>query len=597
MSKRSNSNSQLSKEQVDALNDDDEEEDAGVFEKAPEEEIRQRKIVRVKRPNSMTGGDSSLSQNTIKSNHNNNPFGSSTFSLTGSTTTVGQSDQTGIESTTKVNPFASFQGLVAKPTSSAAVGGSSSSLPATSSFVGSGFSFNAGVPSSSATITTASTGLTSFSTGFSSVNSTGSLGSSSSLPSIQTISSNGNSTISTTANSGSNETSEYNRKMKKLNAAFLSWAEKQMKTNVMTIWKEGVKDYLSHQKKLREKYPQEEVVMKTEESNGGGGSTTSGVLSSNKGPTPSTDNLVSATSGSGSGSGGDAKTTTQGFVFGASASTSSGNSTTSSAAGVKPAFAFGSTPSSSSANSAAEAPKPFAFGNSSGNSNAFSFAPTSSAPAVPPALPSTSFFSSTSTTGAPASSFSFTPKPFAPFSATSAPSSGFSLGNSTPGPHSIGAGSFGLGATKSGGEHDNDEGGGDDEGEPILEPEKILRNSDDKDEILLDVPCKLFSYNREDSEWKDLGKGCFRLTMDPSTKKKRMMVRNTLGRITFNANFYKGMKIDRVKGGLRFNAVVAVVKNVKEGTSETELKSFMVKLKDVDIENVKNELEAAIAAM
>eukprot|EP01039_Chlorochromonas_danica_P006553 gene6553-7229_t len=539
MSKRSNSNSQLSKEQVDALNDDDEEEDAGVFEKAPEEEIRQRKIVRVK------------SQNTIKSNHNNNPFGSSTFSLTGSTTTVGQSDQTGIESTTKVNPFASFQGLVAKPTSSAAVGGSSSSLPATSSFVGSGFSFNAGVPSSSATITTASTGLTSFSTGFSSVNSTGSLGSSSSLPSIQTISSNGNSTISTTANSGSNETSEYNRKMKKLNAAFLSWAEKQMKTNVMTIWKEGVKDYLSHQKKLREKYPQEEVVMKTEESNGGG----------------------------------------------ASASTSSGNSTTSSAAGVKPAFAFGSTPSSSSANSAAEAPKPFAFGNSSGNSNAFSFAPTSSAPAVPPALPSTSFFSSTSTTGAPASSFSFTPKPFAPFSATSAPSSGFSLGNSTPGPHSIGAGSFGLGATKSGGEHDNDEGGGDDEGEPILEPEKILRNSDDKDEILLDVPCKLFSYNREDSEWKDLGKGCFRLTMDPSTKKKRMMVRNTLGRITFNANFYKGMKIDRVKGGLRFNAVVAVVKNVKEGTSETELKSFMVKLKDVDIENVKNELEAAIAAM
>lgn len=52
-----------------------------------------------------------------------------------------------------------------------------------------------------------------------------------------------------------------------------------------------------------------------------------------------------------------------------------------------------------------------------------------------------------------------------------------------------------------------EEGGGGDEGEPILAPEKVLRNEADKDVILVDVNCKLFVYNKEEKEWRDLGKG------------------------------------------------------------------------------------------
>lgn len=40
-----------------------------------------------------------------------------------------------------------------------------------------------------------------------------------------------------------------------------------------------------------------------------------------------------------------------------------------------------------------------------------------------------------------------------------------------------------------------------------MAPEKVLRNEADKDVILVDVNCKLFVYNKEEKEWRDLGKG------------------------------------------------------------------------------------------
>ena len=137
-------------------------------------------------------------------------------------------------------------------------------------------------------------------------------------------------------------------------------------------------------------------------------------------------------------------------------------------------------------------------------------------------------------------------------------------------------------------EEDND-----DEGEPILPPEKILKNENDTDEILLEVPCKLFGFNTEDKEWKDSGKGSFRVTADPSSGKKRMLVRNTMGKITFNAGFYRSMKIDQVKGGIKMLAVVAQAKD----PSKTEMKSFMIKLKEADISTVKPFLEEIIRSL
>ncbi len=139
---------------------------------------------------------------------------------------------------------------------------------------------------------------------------------------------------------------------------------------------------------------------------------------------------------------------------------------------------------------------------------------------------------------------------------------------------------------------DDGEGGGgdDDEGEPILPPEKILKNENDTDDILLEVPCKLFGFNLQEKEWKDSGKGSFRVTKDVNSGKRRMIVRNTMGKITFNAAFYKDMKIDQVKGGIKFFAVVADATDDKK----TELKNFMIKLKDFDISRVKSFLESII---
>lgn len=144
--------------------------------------------------------------------------------------------------------------------------------------------------------------------------------------------------------------------------------------------------------------------------------------------------------------------------------------------------------------------------------------------------------------------------------------------------------------------NNDDEGGGeegdDDEGEPILEPEKILRNENDKDEIMVDVPCKLMAFNKELNEWRDKGKGSFRLTKDPDSGKKRMLVRNTMGKITFNAAFFKSMKFDKSKDNLVFVAFVA-----KDDTSKPEMSRFMIKFKSEDVDNVKKLLEQAVAEM
>ncbi len=167
------------------------------------------------------------------------------------------------------------------------------------------------------------------------------------------------------------------------------------------------------------------------------------------------------------------------------------------------------------------------------------------------------------------------------------------------------SGGFGAAPAAAGG-GDEEGGGGDDdgEGEPILEPEKVLRNENDTDDILVEAPCKLFGYHKESKEWKDTGKGSFRVTRDRNTKKQRMLVRNPIGKLTFNAGFYKGMKIEKVKNSLRFSAFVVVDEPTIGGSDSAagakkvvpELKGFMVKLKDTDVDNVLSKLEAGVAA-
>lgn len=122
---------------------------------------------------------------------------------------------------------------------------------------------------------------------------------------------------------------------------------------------------------------------------------------------------------------------------------------------------------------------------------------------------------------------------------------------------------------------DGNAGGGDDELVPLDEPEIILRNDKDTDEILYEVSCKLFRFIKNRNEWSECGKGTFRVTSDPSTNKKRILVRNTVGKITLNTNFFKGMNIKKSgKNGIQFIA-----------PDETRsFLSYLVKVKDAEVE-------------
>lgn len=130
----------------------------------------------------------------------------------------------------------------------------------------------------------------------------------------------------------------------------------------------------------------------------------------------------------------------------------------------------------------------------------------------------------------------------------------------------------------------------DDEGEPILEPEKVLKNKDDSDIILHEVPCKLYRFDSKyqdcDKEgvpvgpikpqWIDRGKGSFRVTKDSTTFKHRMIIRDAIGKITFNAAFYKNMKFDiQQNKSIKFLALI---------DSNKGMENFMIKLKEKDVD-------------
>ena len=136
--------------------------------------------------------------------------------------------------------------------------------------------------------------------------------------------------------------------------------------------------------------------------------------------------------------------------------------------------------------------------------------------------------------------------------------------------------------------------GEEEDGEPIMEAEKVLRNEDDKDEIVCDCNCKLhrFDSGKGDNgkgEWIDVGKGIFRVTKCTESGKQRMLVRNSVGKIIFNAAFYKGMKVDRKsKGMLSFG----VVTDVSGG-----LRNFLLKVKEADVEVVFGAMQFAISSV
>ena len=222
-------------------------------------------------------------------------------------------------------------------------------------------------------------------------------------------------------------------------------------------------------------------------------------------------------------------------------------------------------------------------------------------------------------------------KPLAPPPPLGGIFSGGLIPTLVPGGFNLGSGAgLGAGAGKlGGGGGDEDEGeDGDGDGKLMDEPEKVVRNKDDKDVYLLDLPCRLHRLctvyadgangapgaGAATKEWKDLGKGTVRVTQDPETKKKRLLVRNTMGIVTLNAGFFAQQKFDKVAGkkgnSISFSAVVSVreyetvlEKDPQTGREEesqravekTGLHSFMLNLKPEEVAGALAVLSAAVA--
>jgi hypothetical protein len=168
----------------------------------------------------------------------------------------------------------------------------------------------------------------------------------------------------------------------------------------------------------------------------------------------------------------------------------------------------------------------------------------------------------------------------------------FSFGSSTStAASSLSSGGFGTTVPAPSEPSGQDE--GDDEGEPIMEAEKVLRDEDDKDDIICDCPCKLLRHDngkgeKGEAEWTDVGKGMFIVTQCRETGKRRMLIRNSVGKIMFNAGFYKGMVIGRRGNNmLSFGAVV---------DESGILRKFLLKLKVTEIETVLTAMLAAIGS-
>jgi hypothetical protein len=372
--------------------------------------------------------------------------------------------------------------------------------------------------------------------------------------------------------------------------SFFEWVKRQMKDKPVSLWKEGLKDYTKYSAQLAEEasaFAPSAVAASASDAT----TTKKAVDFAAKAPTfapapavetkpqppvvaelakPSTTtpmfSFSVAPALSAPASSATPAAVAQPFMFGGTAAPTTLATTTTTAASSVPAFSFAPKPSASTGTM---------FG--SGASNPFSMTGNLDLGAA--------------TKPAAASSFNMFPSGTGSSFGTATGTSAFTFGAGTSAPAAAAAGGGGGG----------DEDGGD---EPLLAPEKVLKNDKDTDEILHEVPCKVRWLCTEDKEWKDCGKGTLRITMNPESKKQRILARNEMGKITLNCGFRADMKFESKQKGVMFNAFVNVEESRVDPATNKQIVSFtakirqyLVTLKPSDIPATMDKLNAGIASL
>ena len=137
---------------------------------------------------------------------------------------------------------------------------------------------------------------------------------------------------------------------------------------------------------------------------------------------------------------------------------------------------------------------------------------------------------------------------------------------------------------------------GDDEegGEPLLEPEKVYKNEDDKDIYLHEAACKLFRHDKEQNEWRDAGKCTLRIQKERDTEKQKLLIRDAMGKLLENTYFLKGMKFD-VMG--KKNNSIRFMAPWENQDKVIEMRSLMIKMKESDVPRTLQKLEDAVKSL
>lgn len=116
----------------------------------------------------------------------------------------------------------------------------------------------------------------------------------------------------------------------------------------------------------------------------------------------------------------------------------------------------------------------------------------------------------------------------------------------------------------------------------------MLKDANDTSEVMFEVKCKFFRFNKSDKEWKDSGKGLLRITKERDSPKQLLLIRNEMGKILLNCNFYKGMKFEKMgKNGIRFLAVA---------DESGELKMLMVRVSQEQVQLATDKLNAGVSS-
>eukprot|EP01031_Cornospumella_fuschlensis_P029299 gene29299-35371_t len=241
---------QLTKDSLHDEDEDDEQGGLGGFEKASEEELKTRRIIKVRRPASLTSSAPSAST----SEPSNapaapNPFASFSFAAA-------------------PNPFANFSGLAPAPAPATQNNTSTSLFPSSASnnqptkpsttstnpvnppLSVPAFKFPTTFPPAPANPPPAPTTTTTQNNTFSTQNNNKPT-QNNNLPAQNNTHSAATTSTSNTTTASSTETEEQ-KKVRKLNESIARWADRQAAKNLLCVWKEGVKDYIRYQQEIKQ---------------------------------------------------------------------------------------------------------------------------------------------------------------------------------------------------------------------------------------------------------------------------------------------------------------------------------------------------------